>query len=557
MNPRGLAFLWLACSCASGREAAPADTLYVNGAVLTLDARSSVASAVAVRQGKIVAVGSDADLRAFRGPSTRVVDLQGRTLAPGFYAPHDHLPGAGHVALYQADLNSPPLGTIRDMADLVEALRAKAEKTPKGRWIVGRGYDDTLLREQRHPTRLDLDRVSTDHPIWIAHISGHLGVANSRALEIAGVTRDTPSPEGGVIRKDPATGEPTGVFEECGSLVTRHLPPRTDEETLRAIEWCVDEYARKGVTTTVIAGGSRASIAALKRAHEQGTLRLRTVTMTSGENREARLLLKEVEPARLRAGAVKLFADGSIQGYTGHLTRPYHRPPGDDPSYRGYPTRSRESLTRTVVALHQAGRQVAVHGNGDAAIDAILHAFGEAQRVSPRQDARHRIEHAQMARDDQLDAMKALGITPSFFVGHVFYWGDRHRERFLGPERARRISPLRSALDRGLRFTLHEDTPVTPVNPLFSVWVASNRVTRQGLVLGEDQRVSVEAALRAVTIDAAWQNFEEATKGSIEPGKLADFVVLDRNPLGVDPAELRRVAVLETIVGGRTIYRRE
>jgi len=209
-----------------------------------------------------------------------------------------------------------------------------------------------------------------------------------------------------------------------------------------------------------------------------------------------------------------------------------------------------------VEKAHRAGYQIAIHGNGDAAIDDIIYAFEQAQKEYPRADARHRIEHCQMVREDQLDKMKTLGITPSFFAGHVYYWGDRHRGIFMGPERAARISPLKSSVARRIRFTVHDDTPVTPVDPLQLVWVAVNRLTKSNKVLGPQQRVSVKEALRAITIDAAWQNFEEELKGSIEAGKLADFVILAENPLAVKAANIKDIEALETIVGGRTVYRR-
>ena len=258
---------------------------------------------------------------------------------------------------------------------------------------------------------------------------------------------------------------------------------------------------------------------------------------------------------RVSVGAVKMLQDGSIQGYTGYLAAPYFRQPEGKQDFRGYARRGREELAALVMRYHRAGHQIAVHANGDAAIDDVLYAFEQAQRAFPGKDARHRIEHCQMAREDQLDKMKALGVTPSFFVGHVYYWGDRHREIFMGPERAARISPLESARRRGIRFTVHDDTPVTPVNPLLLVWGAVNRRTREGKVLGAEQRIGVVEALRAVTSDAAWQNFEERRKGSIEAGKLADFVVLDKDPLRVAPAALRDLVIVETVVGGKTVYR--
>lgn len=544
--------LILAAAAVAAAET-PAELVYINGTVVTMDARASTAEAVAVAGGEIVAVGSRSEVEKRIAPSTIVVDLEGKTLLPGLYSAHDHFPNSGTTALFQVDLNSPPIGTMESIEDIVAALKRKADATPPGQWVVGRGYDDTLLREKRHPNRNDLDRVSTRHPVLVIHTSGHLSAANSVALEMAKVTRDTPQPKGGHIHKDPKTGEPTGVMEET-SIVRRLAPALTAEQTLEATRWAGVDYASKGVTTAVVAGGSAASLRGFEEALARGVLPIRLTVMLNGSTPATARVSKD--PDRIRPAAVKLFQDGSIQGYTGYLSAPYHRPPAGKADYRGYPTRSREELAEIVKKHHRAGLQIAIHGNGDAAIDDILYAFAEAQRDFPRADARHRIEHCQTAREDQLDRMKELGMTPSFFAGHVYYWGDRHRDIFLGPARGARISPLASAARRGMRFTVHDDTPVTPVNPLHSVWVAANRITRQGKTLGPDQRISVLQALRAVTSDAAWQNFEEKRKGSIEPGKLADFVVLDRNPLSVPPMEIRDIRVLETIVGGRTVHRR-
>ncbi len=547
-----LALILASAALAAGAEP-PADLVYVNGTVVTLDARASTAEAVAVSRGEIVAVGNRREIERRIGPATIVIDLQGKTMLPGLYSAHDHFPGSGVTALFQVDLNSPPIGTMVSIEDVVAALKRKADVTPPGQWIVGRGYDDTLLREKRHPDRHDLDRVSTRHPVVITHTSGHLSSANSLALKLAKVTRDTPQPRGGAIHKDSKTGEPTGVMEET-SIVRRLAPDLTAEQRIEAIRWASRDYASKGVTTAVVAGGTAGTIRGFEEAIARAALPIRLAVMLGGAVPASARVSKD--PDRIHPTAVKMFADGSIQGYTGYLSAPYYRPPAGKSDYRGYPTRSREELVEMVKKHHRAGYQIAIHGNGDAAIDDILYAYAEAQREFPRAGARHRIEHCQTAREDQLDRMKELGVTPSFFAGHVFYWGDRHRDIFLGPERAARISPLASAGRRGIRFTLHDDTPVTPVNPLHSVWVAVNRVTREGKTLGAEQRISVLSALRAVTTDAAWQNFEEKRKGSIEPGKLADFVVLDRNPLAVPPMQIRDIRVLETIVGGRTVYRR-
>jgi predicted amidohydrolase YtcJ len=536
------------------------DVIYLNGTVITMDARQSEAQAVAVRGDAIVAVGDNNAIEDLAGPDTERIDLEGATLLPGFYAAHDHFPGSGVVALFRVDLNSPPIGEINTMDELVARLAARANETPKGQWVRGRGYDDTLIREKRHPTRADLDRASTEHPIYIGHISGHLGVANSLALEMAGITKETPEPSGGVIRKDPETGEPNGVFEESMSLVTRLIPPLDENDRLSAIRWAVTDYVEEGVTTTVIAHGSTSTLRDLQRARGDGLLSLRVISMGSKGSLdapspgEAGGFVSGFGDTRLKLGAVKVIQDGSIQGFTGYLVEPYYTPFKGDASYRGYPRRERGELVAIVKSLHRAGYQIAIHGNGDAAIDDILFAFREAQKEFPRVDARHRIEHCQMAREDQLDEMQELGITPSFFIGHAYYWGDRHRDIFMGPERAARLSPLKSAVDRGIRFTVHDDTPVTPVKPIQLVWDAVNRITTSGKVLGPAQRISPYEALRSVTIDAAWQNFEEDIKGSIEVGKLADFVVLEENPLTVDPEHIRDIRVLATVVGGETVY---
>jgi hypothetical protein len=564
---RSLAFIALifattvAMGClAPGGGIAP-DTIWLNGTIVTMEG-DQTAQAVAVLDDNIVAVGTDAEVGPLAGSQTRMVDLQGRTMTPGFYAAHDHFPGSGRVAVTQVDLNSPPIGAIENMDELVAALGDRARDLPEGQWISGRGYDDTLLAEQRHPTRADLDRASTTHPIYISHTSGHLGVANSLALELAGITRNTPNPEGGVVRKDPDTGEPDGVFEESGGMVSRLVPPPTPDQTMESYRVAVQDYVEDGVTTAVIAGGGRGTLAGLQRARDAGILTFRIITMMSrgspGQPTAAETggIISGFGDTHLKVGAIKIIQDGSNQGYTGYFTEPYHTPFKGDPDYRGYPRRSRDDLVTMVKELHEAGYQIAIHANGDAAIDDVLYAFREAQREFPRRDARHRIEHCQMVRLDQLDAIAELNLSPSFFVGHVYYWGDRHRDIFMGPDRAAGISALRSSIDRGIRFTVHDDTPVTPVNPLQLVWVGVNRLTKSNQVLGPDERITPLEALRTVTIDAAWQNFEEDIKGSIAPGKLADFVVLSDNPLTVNPTEIRDITVLETIVGGKTVYER-
>jgi predicted amidohydrolase YtcJ len=532
-----------------------ADSLYSNGTILSMDAQATMPEAVGVRDGRIVAVGTKAAVAERLQPGFAQIDLLGRTLLPGFYAAHDHFPEAGENELYQVDLNSPPLGTIRTMDELVATLKRKADATPPGQWVLGWGYDDTLLAEARHPTRTDLDRVSTQHPVWVVHVSGHLAAANSKALEIAGVTKATAQPRGGRIRIDSLTGEPDGVFEECGSLVGRHIPGLTADQRQASICMAQEGYRAQGVTTTVIAGASALTLQDLDAAVAANSLRVRISALVAWRAADPMPTLRAA-PERIHLTGVKMLQDGSLQGYTGYLSTPYHKQPEGKTDYRGYASRPREELIGMVGKFHQRGLRVAIHGNGDAAIDDILEAFAAAQKADPRPDARHRIEHCQTPREDQLERMEQLGVSPSFFVAHVYYWGDRHRDIFLGPERAARISPLASALRHHLCVTVHNDTSVTPVNPLMLVWTAVTRVTSSGKVLGKDETIPVMDALRSVTSQAAWQNFEEHDRGSIEPGKLADFVILDRNPLSVPAMEIRSLQVMETIIGGARAYAR-
>jgi predicted amidohydrolase YtcJ len=546
------------------------DVVYINGTVLTMDDRNATAEAVATMGDKIVAIGPTAWMERLAGPKTQMVDLTGKTLLPGLNEPHNHFASYGISTLRFANLQSLPVGGIAKMDDLVEVLRERASRTPKGEWVLGRGYDDTLLSEKRHPTRDDLDRVSSDHPVYIVHVSGHLSVANSKALAIAGVTKDTADPPGGAVRKDPKTSEPDGVLEEmpAQTLIFRHIPPLTMELRLEAMSRAAQDYLRTGVASCSDAGvafpgvGSPAEIAAYQRSAKQGLLPIRItmiigVEFLLGPDGKSPAFLTGFGDDRLKIGPAKIIVDGSIQGYTGWLAKPYYVPFKGDASYRGYPVTAPEKLNRLVLEAHRAGCQIAAHGNGDAAIDAILDAFQLAQKESPRPDARHRIEHCQMAREDQLDRMAELGVSPSFFASHTYYWGDRHKAIFMGPERAGRISPLKSALRRGIKFSLHSDCPVTPVSPLFCVFAAVNRITRNGEILGPEYRLTPYEALRAVTIDAAWQTFDERVKGSVEVGKLADFTILAENPLTVPPERIKDIRVEEVIIGGKSVYKRE
>ncbi|MDH3686539.1 MAG: amidohydrolase [Myxococcales bacterium] len=539
---------------------APADRIYRGGPVVTVDDTGRVAEALAVRGGHILAVGTEAEVAVHRGPATEDVDLAGHALLPGFIDAHGHVTQVGALSI-AVNVASPPVGPITDIAQLQAALRERAAGTPAGTWVMGAGYDDALLAEQRHPTRADLDAVSTEHPIAIVHVSLHLIVANSAALAAARITADTPNPEGGVIRRGKDGKEPNGVLEETAMWAALGaLPKPTLEEGFALLEAGIQSYVRAGFTT-VQDGATRAEDWALLRAAADND-RLQVDVISYPVFLEAESILAETVPGgeygRLKLGGIKLILDGSPQGKTAWLSEPYLVPPdGQEPGYHGYPWLQDEEAARVASDAYERGLQLIAHANGDAAAEQLFAAVEKAQAKHGSRDRRTVLIHAQVLREEQVDRIRRLGIIPSFFVSHVFFWGDWHRDSVLGPERAVRISPAASALRRGIPFTFHNDAPVTPPDALRLIAAGVNRTTRSGVVLGPQERVPVAAAVRAVTRDAAFAHFEEGMKGSLEPGKLADLVILSANPLTADLGDLAGIRVLETVKEGKSLFRAE
>ena len=556
-----LAGLYTLFSIATRTPVPPAHQVFINGDVITMDEDNSVVEAISVRDDRIERVGSTEEIMASVNDDTVVVDLRGRTLLPGFIDAHGHFPGSG-LTVVAADLNSPPIGSIETMSEVLSALAARAAVADPGEWVQGFGYDDTLLAEKRHPTREELDAVSSEHPVVAMHISGHMLVANSMALQMVGIDANTPDPEGGVIGRRPGSSEPNGLLEETARLdVMADMQDLPLMAAYTMVKSAANEYAALGVTTAQSGGVSRELGSGLKLFSNLGVIPQRLVLFAFEHDFSAELSAGEFDLAdfsgdKIDMVAIKIVADGSIQGYTGYLSQPYHVPYKGDEAFRGYPAVVREQLFEQVSRLHQAGYQLAIHGNGDESIEDILDAFEAAQAVNPVADPRMILIHSQMARHDQIVRMKELGVTPSFFSAHTWYWGDRHRDIFMGPERAAHMSPAKWAQEQGVRFSSHLDTPVTPMQPLQAVWSQVHRISTGGAVIGQEQRISVMAALRAVTIDAAWQVFKEEELGSLEPGKLADLVVLSGNPLD-NPLAMRELTVERTMVGGVTIFRRQ
>ena len=529
------------------------DLIVINGRVETMDANNNVVQAVGIRNGRIAVLGTNDDVMAERHGGTTVIDAKGKAVLPGFIEPHNHMVGYS-TNLLEVDVRTPP---NRNINDIVDRLRERASITPPGDWIRGRGYDDTGLQDMRHPTRNDMDAASTEHPIAIVHNSGHMLAANSNALELAGIHDETPDPAGGRIGRFPASGEPDGMlYETAQGLVHQLLPTYTEGDVRTGFVQAQDEYLRRGITTIHDASVSNARGVDIMHTYHQaqleGFLKFRVNMFIQWE------YLKDSNFAWqtgggdewVRVAGCKIVSDGSIQGITAALREPYHC----DPNEQGWLIYEQDELNDIVMTLHQKGYQIATHANGDAAIDAILAAYENALRAIPKVDHRFRIEHCQVCVPEHISKMRDLGVIPNFFPNHVYYFGDRHRDRFLGPDRVTHLDPIGSAIQAGIKPLLHSDCPVTPVNPLFCIQNAIARVTSSGKVLTEVERVATREAISMMTVNAAYGGFEEHVKGSLEIGKLGDLVVLNHDPFQEAAHELGQIESAATVVGGQVMY---
>jgi len=549
-------------ACETTPKPPPADTIFQGGTIQTLAHEGAQAEALAVRDGQVVAVGDRSTVEAYRGPQTQTVDLGGKTLMPGF------VDGHGHVTFYAAladtvNVSSPPAGPMKNHDDLVEALAAFIEtrQIPPGQTVMGWGYDDSLLEEKAHPTRDVLDRASTEHPVIVAHVSGHLAAANSMALAQFGYSAETPDPPGGVIRRRPGSTEPNGVLEETAAQRMFITLGQGD------LEAKVDQLARaqksvlaEGITTVQDGATAPENYALMRETARRGLLDLDVVSLPlwNGYDQiaaEGDVPLDYVD--RFKVGGIKMVLDGSPQGKTAYFREPYLVPPmGQGPHYHGYPIPPQEVVDATFLKFADLGIPVFAHANGDASADMFTSALEKAMKGRDPVPARFVMIHAPLVLEEHLDTMKRYGAVPSFFTSHVFYWGDYHRDSVMGAERASHLSPTRWAQDREMLFNLHTDTPIVVYDQFHLVWCAVVRKTRSGQILGPDQRLSVYEALRAVTYNSAWAYGEEDRKGTLEPGKLADMIVVSSDPFAIDPDEIQNIEVLETWKEGKKVYDR-
>lgn len=539
-----------------------ADKIWLGGPILTMNDEAMRADAVAVKDGKILAVGKKDDVLATKGDKTEVIDLGGRALIPGFVDAHGHVMMGGLQAM-AANMLAPPDGKVTDIAGLQQTLKDWAEANKdvvsKANLILGFGYDQSQLKELRAPTKEELDAVSTEYPVVVVHQSGHFGAMNSKALEVVGYTAETKDPEGGVIQRKPGTTEPNGVLEETAwiSVVPKVLG-NVGPAGMRALaEAGAEMWASYGYTTAQEGRSNQGLDNVLRAVAADGKFKIDVVSYP--DILLGRDYIKEnVSPDYkngFRVGGAKLTIDGSPQGFTAWRDRPYYAPVGNFPKgYLGYPAVNGQQVIDATDWTYANNIQLITHVSGEAAGDLMITGLRLAENKYGAGDRRPVLIHGHFEREDQVDSFVRLGVFPSLFPMHTYYWGDWHRDHTVGPELAQNISPTGWYLKRGSKFSTHHDAPVAFPDSMRILDATVTRRSRSGDIIGPLQRVDVITALKGMTIWPAYQHFEEKTKGSIETGKLADFVILSADPTATDPDKLEDLKVAETIKKGNTIY---
>jgi predicted amidohydrolase YtcJ len=525
-----------------------------NKVILMTEKESAQPLSVAIKNKKIIWIGSHEDAKNIQGEH---VDFGNQAVLPGFIDAHGH---ASYLAFATqvANIASPPVGKINNIQDLQTELKNFIQDSglQPGEWLMGLGYDDSLLAEQRHPTKDDLDEVSTEHPIYLIHVSAHLGAANSLGLSLANINSKTQDPPGGKIRRYENSLEPNGVFEETAAYPLQQLAMSAYKDPIGSVKKAMEIYARNGITTAQDGASSLETIGLMQAADAQNMIDIDVISYPIGQNgldENLNALNFGSYTGRVKVGGIKLILDGSPQGKTAYLTEPYYKPPhNESKSYKGYPLIPQTEVSEWVKKYADLNIPIMAHANGDAAADMLIQAVKNAEIES---DHRTIMIHAQTVREDQLDLMKELEIIPSYFSTHTFYWGDWHRDSVFGVDRAMRISPTKSTLNRDMPFTVHNDAPVVPPDMIRLLWSSTNRITRSGKILGDQQKISTYDALKAMTLNAAYQHFEDDIKGSIEVGKLADLVVLSEDPLAMPTTSLLNLKVIATYSHGREIFK--
>lgn len=550
----------------SDKNSSEISQLFYNGDIITMASdQAEYAEAVVEENGKIVFVGSQKDAES-KYENAKKIDLNGKTLLPGFIDPHSHF-GMVSNTMGQVDLNPQPVGTVVNIDDILKKLETFKEERniPDGEWIFGWGYDDGELAEKRHPTKRDIDKVLPNNPVYLQHTSGHMGVANTLALEKLNVNSESKSPEGGNIERFPNSKEPTGLVQETAMYpFVGNMLEILAKDQATYFDTTQEYYASNGITKAQDGMTDRNTIRFFHSQADAGKLNIDLVSLAGYAELDSNVKDSTLHFKNYKNGfkvqGTKIVADGSPQGKTAFFTEPFLTiVPGCQYDCRGLPSLTQETINSLFLTAYENENQLFIHCNGDATVDMIIEAHENACKQLNQaldKDRRTIIIHAQFARQDQLETFVKYNMEPSFFTNHAFFWGDVHVEN-LGKERAHFLSPMVSAKKLGLKPTNHSDATVTPIDPLFTIWSAVNRVSRSGAVIGDAERTTPYLAIQAITSNAAYEYFEEDLKGSLSEGKLADFVILDKNPLKVEPMDIKNIQVLETIKEGKTVFKKK
>lgn len=531
-----------------------ADTVFYNGHVISVDANDNIYEAVAVSGNKILATGSNEDIEKYVNGETRMVDLDGRSLIPGIVDSHVH------TAIYGMNANTVDLrpSQVKSIEEIKELIKAEAEKTPKGQWIRGWGYNHMMLEEQRHPNKFDLDEVAPDHPVILTRVCSHISAHNSKSLEIAGITNDTKPVEGG--DHEWIDGEVTGVMYENSHMEMMRVSTPAKEEFLNGIKTANDLLVAEGITSITDSGGyGSPQMDAFQEASEVGLIKIRLNTMIFSFVRNTDFVRDYLDVGihtgfgddRLKLGPIKLMIDGSSSGPTAATFEPYT----SNPNSTGIMSMEQDEIDEIVMDAHKRGWQITCHAVGDKAISAILDALEKAMKAHPRKDPRHRIEHCAMMNDKLFDRVKELGVIPIPQPVFLYEFGDGYMVNY-GQERAYRMFPCGSFKEKGILAAASSDCPITFSNPFLNMYMAANRKTQTGQVINEDECMDIKDILRMYTMNGAYASFEEDIKGSLEPGKLADIAILDRNLYETAKEDLKDIKVDMTMIDGEMVFER-
>jgi len=532
----------------------PPDVVVFNARVYTVDSKVPKAEAFLVTGGRFAAVGNSAEMRSVAGKGAVAFDARQMTIVPGFIDCHNHAPG--NTLLYEVLVGNPYEVEFVTIASIVDKLRAKAASTPPGNWVEGYFFDDTKVKDGRLLNLHDLDQVSKDHPVAVHHRGGHTSFYNSKAFEMAGVTKSTPNPPGGTFDRD-AAGELNGRVTDRATAALNRIGKRAAfseeqrfERDRNGLAYISKQFVRYGVTSVHHEGGN---LAALQQVRARGELLHRVSYEASGRALEAMIsggILSGFGDEWIRLGATSEHTiDGSFSERTMALSVAY---PGITPPYKGNLTDTQDDLNAWIERVHRAGIQVNCHANGDMAIDMFLTAVERAQRLFPRPDARPKITHCTLINDDLLRRIKAAGAVPALFTTYAYYNSDKFT--FYGEDLMKRSMAFRSMLDAGIMAAAGSDFSPGPFDPRMAIQGMVTRTGWDGKTWGANQRISVAEALRVNTLNGAYNSREEAIKGSITAGKLADFVVLSDDPLTVNPSKIKDLQIVRTVVGGKTVY---